>query len=107
VHERRELRHRPRSSTDGKPIVRVKTHALEGLLADESAKAWQRYLTDGVIEGLHEQDDVEDDEVKDLSSFDGMLEDDDFDPEMLPLPEELEEQEHYDPLPGFECYSEF
>jgi hypothetical protein len=105
VYERRELRHRPRSSTDGKPIVRVKTHALEGTLADESAKAWQRYLDDGVIEGLHESDDVEDDEVKDLSSFDGLLDDDEIVPEMLPLPEELEEQEHYDPLPGFECYS--
>ena len=33
VYPRRDLRFRPRSSTDGKPIVRVKAHALEALIA--------------------------------------------------------------------------
>lgn len=107
VYERRELRFRPRSSTDGKPIVRIKPDALERMLAEEHADAWRRYLADGVIEGLGEDCDEDDDKVRDLSSFDSLVtadDDDELDPEMLPLPEELEEEgdESYEPLPGFE-----
>jgi hypothetical protein len=105
VYERRELRFRPRSSTDGKPLVRVKPNALEAMLANEHADAWRRYLADGVIEGLGEDCDDDDEAVHDLSSFDALVTDDDdeVDPEMLPRPEELEEDDAaYEPLPGFE-----
>lgn len=105
VYARRELRFRPRSSTDGKPIVRMKPAALEALLAAEHTDAWRRWLADGVIEGLG--DDVDDDEgVHDLASWDGLLaaeEDDDLDPEDMPTADELTGDEApYDPLPGFE-----
>ncbi len=103
VYERRELRFRPRSSTDGKPIERVKAAALEALLAREHPDAWRRYLADGTIVGLGEGDD-DDDTVRDLTSFDGLLDDDDDDPELLPRPDELaaDDEAPYDPLPGFE-----
>ena len=61
-----------------------------------------------VIEGIDEGDDDEDDDtVRDLSSFDGMiadaLDDEEVDPTMLPLPEEVvDDDAPYDPLPGFE-----
>jgi hypothetical protein len=108
VYERREMRFRPRSSTDGKPIVRVRASALEALIAEEHPEAWRRFLADGVIEGIDEGDDDEDDDtVRDLSSFDGMiadaLDDEEVDPSMLPLPEEVvDDDAPYDPLPGFE-----
>lgn len=104
VYDRRELRFRPRSSTDGKPIVRVKTSALEALLAAEHAEAWRAYQSDGVIPGLDEEDDDEGG-VRDLSSWDGLLHDDDEDdPELAPRPEELAMDDgDYDPLPGFEA----
>ncbi len=41
VYPKRELRFRPRSSTDGLPIVRVTLHALTTLLESEHAIAWQ------------------------------------------------------------------
>ncbi len=105
VYERRELRFRPRSSTDGKPIVRVKPAALEALLAAEHTEAWRRYLADGVIEGLGESDEEADEGVHDLGSWEGLLTDDDEpeETECLPSEEELAaESEAYDPLPGFE-----
>ncbi|MFO0605895.1 MAG: nucleotidyltransferase domain-containing protein [Polyangiales bacterium] len=105
LYERRELRFRPRSSTDGKPIVRVKPAALEALLAAEHTEAWRRYLADGVIEGLGETDDEADEGVHDLGSWEGLLTDDDEpeETECLPSEEELAaESEAYDPLPGFE-----
>jgi hypothetical protein len=108
VYERRELRFRPRSSTDGKPIVRVRASALEALIAEEHPEAWRKFLADGVIEGIDEGDDDEDDDtVRDLSSFDGMiadaLDDEEVDPSMLPLPEEVvDDDAPYEPLPGFE-----
>ena len=54
VYERRELRFRPRSSTDGKPIVRLKPAALAGLCAGDHSKEWERYQHDGTIAGLSE-----------------------------------------------------
>lgn len=107
VYERRELRFRPRSSTDGKPIVRVKADALEALIAAEHPREWGRYLSDGALPDLDVLDE-DDDTVRDLSSLDGLLADlvdDDpaTDPEMAPLPWELEDDDgDYDPLPGFE-----
>jgi hypothetical protein len=105
VYERRELRFRPRSSTDGKPIVRVKPAALEQLLASEHPDAWRAYLADGVIAGLGESDEEADDAVHDLSSWDGLLTDDEPDvTDCLPTDDELAaETEVYDPLPGFEA----
>jgi hypothetical protein len=47
IYEPRELRHRPRSSTDGKPIVRVKATALRELLEREHGEAWTRYRETG------------------------------------------------------------
>jgi hypothetical protein len=105
VYDRRELRFRPRSSTDGKPIVRVKPAALEAMLAAEHPDAWRRYLADGTLDGLDLDDDDDDDAVHDLSAWDGLLtlDDDAPDPEDLPTPDELaEDTASYDPLPGFE-----
>jgi hypothetical protein len=104
VYALRELRCRPRSSTDGKPIVRVKTAALEALIAAEHAAAWARHLADGTLPEI--SDDEDDDEgMRDLSSWDGLLQldEEDDDPEQAPTPEELLADEGpYDPLPGFE-----
>ena len=104
VYALRELRSRPRSSTDGKPIVRVKTAALEALIAAEHAAAWARHLTEGTLPEI--SDDEDDDEgIRDLSSWDGLLQldEEDDDPEQAPTPEELMADEgSYDPLPGFE-----
>jgi hypothetical protein len=101
VYDRRELRFRPRSSTDGKPIVRVSMHALELLLAREHAEAWAAYLADGTIDGLDAALAEEDDD--DAGPYDGVLLDgpgDDFEP---PEPGEEEDPDQlYDPLPGFE-----
>jgi hypothetical protein len=107
VYEVRELRFRPRSSTDGKPIVRVRAQALEAMLARDHAEAWARYQADGTIEGLDEalagSDD--DDDAPRPGPYDGLLVDGpdldlDFEP---PEPgEEDDPDQMYDPLPGFE-----
>jgi hypothetical protein len=105
VYERRELRFRPRSSTDGKPIVRVKTAALEALIAAEHAAAWARHLEDGTLPELTDDDDDDDEGMRDLSQWDGLLvlDDEDDDPELAPTPDELMGDDGaYDPLPGFE-----
>ncbi len=106
VYPRADLRHRPRSSTDGKPIVRVKAAALEALMAREHPDAWRRWLADGVIEGLGEELTDDDGAVHDLASWEGMLtdvDDEELDPEEMPTAEELAGDEApYDPLPGFE-----
>jgi hypothetical protein len=107
VYERRELRFRPRSSTDGKPIVRIKAPALEALVATEHPEHWAQYLKDGVIVGPGAPDDDADDAVHDLSSWEGMLaemaDEAPMDPEDLPSAEELlGDEAPYDPLPGFE-----
>jgi hypothetical protein len=47
VYPPNELRNRPRSSTDGKPIVRVGERALRKVCEIEHAELWQRYLADG------------------------------------------------------------
>ena len=52
VYEPRELRFRPRSSTDGKPIVRMGDKALEALLLKDHAEPWSRYLVTGEVEGI-------------------------------------------------------
>jgi hypothetical protein len=101
VYPQRELRFRPKSSTDGKPIVRVRARALEALLAREHGEAWAAYLKDGTIDGLSDEEGEEEDAGPyDALLFDGT--DADLD---LALPEPGEEddpEQAYDPLPGFE-----
>lgn len=100
VYERRELRFRPRSSTDGKPIERLRESALSAILARDHAEAWARYLAEGTIDGL---DVALDDEDGDGGAFDGLL-DADVDCELeAPEPGEADDPgQLYDPLPGFE-----
>ncbi len=47
IYAPNELSHRPRSSTDGKPIVRIRAAALRALCAREHAELWAQYLADG------------------------------------------------------------
>jgi hypothetical protein len=54
VYPPNELRNRPRSSTDGKPIVRVRDAALRKICHLEHAELWQRYLADGSAPTLEE-----------------------------------------------------
>ncbi|WP_250658431.1 nucleotidyltransferase domain-containing protein [Alkalimarinus coralli] len=44
VYPRRELRVRSRSSTDGKPILRVSSSALLQLILDEHGEAWSQHI---------------------------------------------------------------
>jgi hypothetical protein len=54
VYAPNELSHRPRSSTDGKPIERDRAPALRALCAREHAELWTRYLADGSAPSLEE-----------------------------------------------------
>ncbi|MDC3959599.1 nucleotide-binding enzyme [Polyangium jinanense] len=106
VYERRELRFRPRSSTDGQPIQRVKIPALEALLRAEHPEAWAQYEADGTVFDLDEILAEEEDEDAPLPGpFDGLL---DEEPAEAAWPEGAEDEpdEDYDPLPGFEAYSD-
>lgn len=105
VYEPRELRFRPRSSTDGKPIVRVKESALEALLMREHAAEWTDYLASGEVAGMEEILSAEEEEDSpppgpfDSLLFDAPAEGVGFAPE---AGEEDDPDEDYDPLPGFE-----
>jgi len=112
VYPVRELRFRPRSSTDGKPIVRFGASALESLLAREHKEAWERYVESGFIEGLDEaiadRDSEGDDSAPPPGPFDGLLLDGlDQESLMEALRASLDEepQDDYDPLPGFEHFA--
>lgn len=75
VYALRELRFRPKSSTDGKPIRRMKIAALEATLMQEHPEAWGEYLADGTIMHLDEVlAEAEDDETTVPGPFDGLLE---------------------------------
>lgn len=54
VYAPAELRIRPRSSTDGKPIVRVSAASLRALCGREHPDAWARYLEDGAVPSMEE-----------------------------------------------------
>jgi hypothetical protein len=105
VYRPNELANRPRSSTDGKPIVRLRAATLRKLCEREHAELWARYLADGSTPTLEEilaGEDVEDspaadalvgDELGDdatwlaLGAVDAMPEDDppqDVEPEREP-----------------------
>ena len=47
VYPPNELRNRPRSSTDGKPILRLGDGALRKICEAEHPELWRRYLADG------------------------------------------------------------
>src|SRR6478609_1767068 len=49
IYPPNELRNRPRSSTDGKPIVRVSAKALRTICEREHPELWRRYLDDGSV----------------------------------------------------------
>jgi hypothetical protein len=106
VYEPRELRFRPRSSTDGKPIVRVRAAALEALLAREHEEAYRHYVESGVVEGVDDLSDGEDEDEAEAAPgpYDGLLDGDALDEEpCAPEPgEEDDPDQEYDPLPGFE-----
>ncbi len=54
VYKPRDLGTRPRSSTDGKPIVRISAGALRSLCAREHAELWATYLETGQVPTLEE-----------------------------------------------------
>jgi hypothetical protein len=54
VYAPNELSHRPRSSTDGKPIVRLRPATLRKLCEAEHTELWARYLADGTTPSLEE-----------------------------------------------------
>ena len=66
VHEPMALRHRPRSSTDGKPIVRLGISRVRALLALDHPEPWARYLVDGTVPSMEDIliPDGEDDEAR-------------------------------------------
>ncbi|MDP3278575.1 MAG: nucleotide-binding enzyme [Deltaproteobacteria bacterium] len=103
VYPAHDVRERPRSSTDGKPIARKSISALHAILERDHDEAWAHYQRDGTLLDLTAQD--LDDEAP--GAFDGLLEDlDESAPEdCVPTDEErawLEGTADYDPLPGFE-----
>ncbi|HMY18705.1 MAG TPA: nucleotidyltransferase domain-containing protein [Polyangium sp.] len=74
VYALRELRFRPRSSTDGKPIRRLKIPAVEALLMQEHADAWGEYQAEGTIANLDEiMAEADDDDAEVPGPFDGLL----------------------------------
>lgn len=108
VHEPRELRFRPRSSTDGKPIVRIGARALEALLLKEHGEPWSRYLVTGEVEGMEELlSEADDDESAPRPGpWDGLLASGpDNDAPLAGEPgEEDDPEESYEALPGFEAF---
>jgi hypothetical protein len=77
VYAPNDLRLRPRSSTDGKPIVRMRLADVEALTAREHPEEWNDYLADGTVAGLDEILEAEDDDdapVMPSLGFDGWLE---------------------------------
>ncbi|WP_437327701.1 nucleotide-binding enzyme [Sorangium sp. So ce381] len=107
VYAPRDLRARPRSSTDGKPIVRLGVAALSALCARDHPDAWERYLETGEVEGMDALLEADEDEPL-PGPFDGLLDDtgstgEDGDEPVCAEPgEEDDPDQDYDPLPGFE-----
>ena len=77
VYAPNELRHRPRSSTDGKPIVRIRDTALRAICEKEHPELWSRYLADGstpTMEDILAAEDADDPETEAL--LDSLTDDD-------------------------------
>lgn len=109
----RELGQRPRSSTDGKPIDRVRASRLQKLVVETYPDAWAEYQRTGIIAGLAEALREEAGEEPMPGPYDGLLMteeeiagvDEDTDLEDIACPEPGEEddpEQAYAPLPGFE-----
>jgi hypothetical protein len=110
VYPARELRFRPRSSTDGLPIVRLSCSSLTSLITREHPEAWHAYQAEGVIQGLAQAMAEARDDAAAPGAFDGLLQDADLDIDLeqeepcVPEPGEEDDPEQlYDPLPGFEA----
>lgn len=54
IYPPNELRNRPRSSTDGKPIVRIRDSLLRQLCEREHPDLWLRYVEDGTTPSLED-----------------------------------------------------
>ena len=108
VYEPRELRFRPRSSTDGKPIVRMGEKALEALLLKDHGEPWSRSLVTGEVEGMEEllSEADEDESAPRAGPWDGLIASGpDNDAPIAGEPgEEDDPEESYDALPGFEAF---
>jgi hypothetical protein len=110
VYPLRELRFRPRSSTDGQPIVRLRPSSLEALLARAHPEAWRTYLASGAIEGLEQAMAEHREGAEAPGRFDGILREAEVDldveeeeePCIAEPGEEDDPDQVYDPLPGFE-----
>jgi hypothetical protein len=61
VYEPRDLGTRPRSSTDGKPIVRISSGALRKLCERDHAELWKAYVATGAVPTMEELLSTEDD----------------------------------------------
>ena len=79
VYAPSELSHRPRSSTDGKPIVRLRSSTLRTLCEREHPELWARYLADGSTPTLEEilaaEEDVDDTPLVDAIDTDDLGDD--------------------------------
>jgi hypothetical protein len=77
VYAPNELRQRPRSSTDGKPIVRIRESVLRTICEREHPELWRRYLADGSTPSIEdilaaeEAGDEASDRAEDLPVYDG------------------------------------
>jgi hypothetical protein len=76
VYPPNELGHRPRSSTDGKPIVRLRAATLRKLCEREHPELWARYLADGSTPTLEEILSAE--EADDAPAMGALLDGDDL-----------------------------
>jgi hypothetical protein len=104
VYALRDLRFRPRSSTDGQPIHRVKAAGLEALLLAEHPEAWAQYNAKGKIADFEEiLAEADDEDAPVAGPFDGLLgaEGAEMFEGWIAGEEEVLDAD-YDPLPGFE-----
>lgn len=114
VYPRRDLRERPRSSTDGKPIERKTLASVRAIIERDHEQEWATYQAVGTLPEWSWDED--EDEVP--GPYDGLIAewDDLGDPEdfvandeeraMLDDSDDNERaNEPYDPLPGFESWS--
>jgi hypothetical protein len=75
VYPPNELRNRPRSSTDGKPIVRIRDTMLRKLCEAEHPELYRRYVESGEVPSLDdilaaEEKEDDGDSLLDLASVD-------------------------------------
>jgi len=103
VYAPNELAHRPRSSTDGKPIVRIRSATLRKLCEREHAELWARYLVDGstpTLEELLTSEEYDADDVVLLEDeppepiLDEDVDEDDDEPEREPRIRRLRQKGH-------------